>query len=256
MYLLQNYVAFKSFINKTEQERKEQNCHNQTIFAKFNLKVYYRPPHERTIFHYSQTNVDHIQKAINLFDSENVFLNTDIDDQVFVFSNTVLNILNNYITHETKICCDRDPPWMTTKLKEPISQKNKLYSRIKKRNNSFLKKQLVHSLLQHLSKSIENAKNKYFFRISEKSNNPNTSIKCYWSLIKTLLHGKKVPCIPLIYDNNRYVTDFKEKCQLFNSYFSEQCTLLKNISTLPNTCSKHTNNILDTVVFSKEVYIR
>ena len=48
------------------------------------------------------------------------------------------------------------------------------------------------------------------------------------------------------------MSDFKEKCQLFNSYFSEQCTLLKNISTLPNTCSKHTNNILDTIIFSKE----
>ena len=37
------------------------------------------------------------------------------------------------------------------------------------------------------------------------------------------------------------VTDFKEKC-----------ILLKIISTLPNTCSKHTNNILDTIIFSKE----
>ena len=99
-----------------------------------------------------------------------------------------------------------------------------------------------------LSKSIENAKNKYFFKISEKLNNPNTSTKCYWSLIKTLLNGKKVLCVPPVHDNNRYVTDFKEKCQLFNSYFSEQYTLLKN-STLLNTCSKHTNNILDTIIF-------
>ena len=54
----------------------------------------------------------------------------------------------------------------------------------------------------------------------------------------------------------RYVIDFKEKCELFNFYFSEQCTLLKNISTLPKTCSKHTNNILDTIIFSKEdIYI-
>ena len=28
-----------------------QNCHHQIIFAKFNLKVYYPPPYERTIFH-------------------------------------------------------------------------------------------------------------------------------------------------------------------------------------------------------------
>ena len=222
------------------------------MFAKFNLKIYYPPPCGRTIIHYSQANVDHTQQAINLFGWENVFLNTDNYAQVSIFSNTVLNILNNYIPHETKLCDDRDPPWMTTKVKELISQKNKRYSRIKKRNNSFPNKQLPHSLHQHFSKSIKNAKNKYFSRISEKLNNPKTSIKCYWSLIKILLNGKKVPCVPLIYNINRYVTDFEEKCQLFNFYFLEQCTLLKNISTLPNICSKHTNNILDTIVFSKE----
>ena len=139
-----------------------QNGQHQVIFVKFNLKLYYLPPYERTIFHYSQANVDHIQQAINLFDWENAFLNTDGDAQVSIFSNTVLNILNNYIPHETKICDDRDPPWMTIKIKQLISQKNKLYSRIKKRNNGFLNKQLLHSLQQHLNKSIENANNKYF----------------------------------------------------------------------------------------------
>ena len=62
-----------------------QNCHHQIILAKFNLKVYYPPPYERTVFHYSQANVDHIQQAINLFDWENAFFNTDVDDQVFIF---------------------------------------------------------------------------------------------------------------------------------------------------------------------------
>ena len=114
------------------------------------------------------------------------------------------------------------------KLKNSFPRKTSYILVLKKRNNGFLDKQQLHSLGQHLSKLIENAKNKYFFRISEKLNNPNTSTKCYWSLIKTLLNGKKVPCVPPIYDNNRYVTDFKEKCQLFNSYFSEQYTLLKN----------------------------
>ena len=35
-------------------------------------------------------------------------LNIAVDTQVSIFSNTVLNILNNYIPHETKICDDRD----------------------------------------------------------------------------------------------------------------------------------------------------
>ena len=166
----------------------QQNCHHQIIFTEFNLKVYYPPPYERTNFNYSQANVDHIQQAIDLFDRENAFLITDVYAQESIFSNTVLNILNIYVPHETKICDDRDPPWMTTQIKELIFQENKLYSRIKKRTNSFLDKQLLHSLQQHLSKSIENAKNKnkYFFRISEKLVNANTSMKCYWSLIKTI----------------------------------------------------------------------
>ena len=155
-----------------------------------------------------------------------------------ISSNTVLNILINYIPHETKIYDEHDPPWMTTKIKELISQKNKLYSRIKKRDNSFLNKQLLQSLQQHLSKSIENTKNKYFFRISRTLNNPNTSARCHVSLIQNLLNGKKVPCFPPISDTNRYVTDCKEKCQLFNSYFSEQCIILKDISTLPNHSHK------------------
>ena len=71
-------------------------------------------------------------------------------------------------------------------------------------------------------------------------------------LDKNFTKWEKVPCILPIYDNNRYVADFKEKYQFFHSYFSEQCTLLKVISTLPNTCLKHTNNILGTIVFSKE----
>ena len=57
-----------------------QNCHHQIIFAKFNLEVCYPLPYERTISHYSQANVDHIQQAvINIFDWENAFLNTDVD---------------------------------------------------------------------------------------------------------------------------------------------------------------------------------
>ena len=73
------------------------------------MKVYYPPPYERKIFHYFQANVDHSQQAINLSDWENAFL-VDADAQVSSFSNTALNILNNYIPHETKIYDERDPP--------------------------------------------------------------------------------------------------------------------------------------------------
>ena len=62
------------------------------MFAKFNLKVYYRLPMKGK-FSLLPGNVDHIQQATNLFDWENASLNTDVE--VLNFSNTVFNILNN-----------------------------------------------------------------------------------------------------------------------------------------------------------------
>ena len=37
----------------------------------------------------------------------------------------------------------------------------------------------------------------------------------------------------LLFHENRFITDFKEKDELFNSFFSSQCSLLKNCSKLP-----------------------
>ena len=43
----------------------------------------------------------------------------------------------------------------------------------------------------------------------------------------------KIPFIPLLLVNNSFVTDFKEKANLFNESFCKQCTPVANDSTLP-----------------------
>ena len=40
------------------------NWHHQIIYAKFGLKVFYRPPYERTVWHFSRVNSDHIKKPL------------------------------------------------------------------------------------------------------------------------------------------------------------------------------------------------
>ena len=56
-----------------------QNCHHQVLSAEFNLKVYYPPLYERTIYHYSQPNTDVVQQVINISDWKNALLNIDVD---------------------------------------------------------------------------------------------------------------------------------------------------------------------------------
>ena len=76
------------------------------------------------------------------------------------------------------------------------------------------------------------------------------SSKAYWSLLKTFLNNKKIPLIPPLYHQGGFITNFKVKAELFNSFFASQCSLIKNDSKLPSYLNYKTENRLSTVNFS------
>ena len=58
--------------------------------------------------------------------------------------------------------------------------------------------------------------------------------KKYWTLSKSFYNGRKVPLISPILKGNKYVSDFKEKANYFNEFFSLQCSPVVNSSVLPD----------------------
>ena len=72
------------------------------------------------------------------------------------------------------------------------------------------------------------SKERYYLRISKKLMDPMTSAKTYWAVLKSLLNKKKVPSIPPLFHQNKYVTDFKKKAELFNCFFAKQCSIINN----------------------------
>ena len=56
---------------------------------------------------------------------------------------------------------------------------------------------------------------------------------------------------PLFYEN-RFITDFKEKTELLNSFFSNQCSLLNNCSKLATNPKYVTNKKLRTINFTAD----
>ena len=71
-------------------------------------------------------------------------------------------------------------------------------------------------------------------------------------MLKGLLNNNKIPLIPPLFRENRFITDFKEKAELFNSFFAKQCSLIRNDSELPTSLTFYTDNRLSTVSFSHE----
>ena len=66
-----------------------------------------------------------------------------------------------------------------------------------------------------------------------------------------MLNDKKVSCIPSIFHDNKFVTDFSKKVDLFNSFFAEQCSIVENNSVLPSSTIPVTDQYLANIEFTK-----
>ena len=229
------------------------NCHHQIVFAKFNLMISYPPPYSSIIvWHYREANTDLIRKVISNFNWEKAFYNTNINKKVSNFNKTILNVLSNYIPHETLICGDKDPPWFKSRIKSLLQDKNKLYKDFRRSNtNAQLLNKLNH-LQEQLNFLINRSKQYYYARMTKKLTNVSKNCKAYWSLLRRLLNNKKIPLIPPLFHENKFVTDFKEKAELFNSHFATQCSLMSNSSKLPSHIKYLTDNPLSFVSFPND----
>ena len=75
--------------------------------------------------------------------------------------------------------------------------------------------------------------------------------KTYWSTLKTFYNGKKVPIIPPLFINNKFVTDFQEKANVFYSFFAKQCLPIPSSSVLPAKILFITKDLIQTLCFGK-----
>ena len=118
---------------------------------------------------------------------------------VFLFNRTIKNVLSNYILHEIIICDDQDPPWIKNRLKELFNEKKdtfQCYLHGNKNPKLFNKYEYLQNELKSL---IEANKEKYYSRVSKRIMNPLTSNKTCWSILKSFLNNKKIPCIPALF---------------------------------------------------------
>ena len=79
-----------------------------------------------------------------------------------------------------------------------------------------------------------------------------TSAKTYWPILKSFLNNKKIPCIPPLFYQNRYITKYKDKAELFNKVFASQCYLINNSSVLPSLLFKRTENVVSSIDFGSD----
>ena len=117
---------------------------------------------------------------------------------VFLFNKTVKNILSNCNPHETVTFDDRNLPSTISNISQEKNNTYRSYILNDKNPQIFHKVKYLQNQLKNL---IEHNLEKYYLRVSKKLIDPMTSPRTYWSILKTLLINKNIPCIPPFLQN-------------------------------------------------------
>ena len=167
-----------------------------------------------------------------------------------------MNIFHNCIPNKTFLCNDKDPRWFDNEIRKIQTKKNEIFKEYIANAKSQTDCERLQLISNSLTEAIRSTKEKFYYKLSPKLVNPSTSSKTYWSILKTFVNGKKIPIILPLLVNDKIVTNFLEKANLFNEFFSKQCQLLKNNSTLLKSNTYHTENRLNDITFDNEKLLK
>ena len=137
-----------------------------------------------------------------------------------------MNIFSNYIPSKFVTIDDKDPPWMRKRIKNKIFKKSYIYKSYISNGKTAIGYQKLHDIGSEISQMISKRKKEYYDQLSKKLNDPLTSSKTYWSILKTFCSGTKIPLIPSIIIDNKAITNL-EKRQMFLIIF-----LFRNVCPL------------------------
>ena len=116
----------------------------------------------------------------------------------------------------------------TETIKSKIKAKNALqkkYIQNGRFENDFV---YLENLIIAINELIFCTKALYYENLAKKLKNQLLQAKTYWSVLKTFYNDKKIPLILPFFVDDKHITDIKTKANIFNEYFAEQCTFLKN----------------------------
>ena len=211
------------------------------------------PPYECLVWDYNKANVESIKNSIDSVNWEVMFINKSIHKQVSIFNKTLMNIFSNFTPNKLVTFGNKNPPWMKDYVKGKIKWKNQLYKIYAKNGyncNDYFQLQEATNVVFQL---VSNRKQEYYNDIALKLNNPKTSAKTYWSILKTFYNGKKISVIPPLLINHKLVSNFKTKANHFNVL---HCTPLDNNSKIPGNQTYVADNKLSSLHFEDSDIIK
>ena len=211
----------------------ERHSKHLIVHGKLNFCVPSPPSYKRKLWDYNKANVFEMRREISSINWDTVFRDKTIDEMESVFRERFLSIISRTIPNKTVTVNDNDCPWITKEVKSAIKKNHRVYRRWVLKGRMDISKSHVNNVQKETHRIIKKAKTAYYTKLGSDLSNPAIGPKRFWSTFKRLVNKKKFSNIPPLLENDKIISDFKEKCDLFNDFFSKQCILNHTSSTLP-----------------------
>ena len=142
-------------------------------------------------------------------------------------------------------------PWSSAFTNLLLRKKNRNYKLFKKLNNKYLNKlaqpntpeNIVTVLKERKNKAFcsanqsnyanKRAKTNFYYGVNVTMKNPNISAKKKFKIIAKLLKNNKSSSVPPLIENDKTITDPKQKSDILNEFFSSKATVPGNDDAPP-----------------------
>ena len=88
------------------------------------------------VWHYKYANTAQIKNGRASFNWKQALSNSSIDKKISILNETIINVMSNYISNETKVFDDQKSPWMKAKIEKLITAKNDAFKKHLKNNRN------------------------------------------------------------------------------------------------------------------------
>ena len=126
-----------------------------------------------------------------------------------------MDIMSKYIPNNVVTINDADAPWITPKVKTAIKRNHRVFRKWKSRGRPSEGWEHVKEVQKITNTLIDQAKAKYNENLGRKLSDPESGPKAFYMSLKRLSNNKRCVNIPHILENNKFITDFQSKADIF-----------------------------------------
>ena len=147
----------------------------------------------------------------------------------------------------------RDKPWVTNEFRRLVRKRNRLWKRFRRTNNP--EHYQVYKRVRNAAVSLSHKCIKDYANSVDIQLQHNDDPKIWWKKVNALLTSKGHQSLPPIIDtpSGKIVSSDYEKANIFNQYFTEQCTVPDDAKELPDFSYITHFRLSDMVITDSEV---